>query len=90
MSWATIVYFKNTTIIVLVLLGLYWLVDHYAPLPLNHELFGLYAQGSGSLENRKRNEKVSKEMIDQEKSFRVFWTSLLVLYKFDICIMLLY
>ena len=33
---------KNIVIIVLVLLGVYWLVDHYAPLPLNHESFGLY------------------------------------------------
>ncbi len=33
---------KNIIIIVLVLLGLYWLADHYAPLPLNHESFGLY------------------------------------------------
>jgi hypothetical protein len=33
---------KNTIIIVLVLLGLYWLVDHVAPLPLNHESLGLY------------------------------------------------
>ncbi len=34
---------KNTIIIVLVLLGLYWLFDHFAPMPLNHESLGLYA-----------------------------------------------
>ncbi len=33
---------KKTIIVVLVVLGLYWLVDHAAPLPLNHESFGLY------------------------------------------------
>jgi di/tricarboxylate transporter len=33
---------KNITIVVLVILGLYWLVDHESPLPLNHEYFGLY------------------------------------------------
>lgn len=33
---------KKVVLIVLVLLGIYWLVDHYAPLPLNHEMFGLY------------------------------------------------
>jgi hypothetical protein len=33
---------KNLIIIVLVLLGAYWLFDHTAPLPLNHESFGLY------------------------------------------------
>jgi hypothetical protein len=33
---------KNLIIIVLVLLGIYWLFDHYAPLPLSHESFGLY------------------------------------------------
>lgn len=33
---------KNIAIIVLVLLGFYWLFDHMAPLPLNHEQFGLY------------------------------------------------
>jgi len=33
---------KKITIIVLVLLGVYWLADHYAPMPLNHESFGLY------------------------------------------------
>jgi hypothetical protein len=26
----------------LVLLGLYWLLDHSAPLPLSHESFGLF------------------------------------------------
>jgi hypothetical protein len=36
---------KNTIIIVLFLLGIYWLVDHAAPLPLNHESFGLYEHG---------------------------------------------
>ncbi len=34
---------KMLVIIVLVLLGLYWLIDHTAPFPLNHESFGLYA-----------------------------------------------
>lgn len=29
-------------IIVLVSIGLYWLIDHTAPLPFNHERFGLY------------------------------------------------
>jgi len=33
---------KLFTIIILVLLGLYWLFDHTAPLPFNHEQFGLY------------------------------------------------
>ncbi len=33
---------KTTIIIVLVLLGVYWLFDHYAPLPLSHESLGLY------------------------------------------------
>ncbi|TSC88224.1 MAG: Uncharacterized protein G01um10145_933, partial [Microgenomates group bacterium Gr01-1014_5] len=28
------------TVVVLVILGLYWLIDHSAPLPLNHEQFG--------------------------------------------------
>ncbi|MBX4197722.1 hypothetical protein KW782_00100 [Candidatus Parcubacteria bacterium] len=36
---------KNTIIIVLVLLGIYWLFDHTAPLPLNHASFGLYNHG---------------------------------------------
>lgn len=30
-------------IIVLVIVGLYWLIDHTASLPLNHEQFGLYS-----------------------------------------------
>ncbi len=34
---------KNLIIIILVLSGIYWLVDHYAPFPLNHESLGLYA-----------------------------------------------
>ncbi len=33
---------KTLVIIVLVILGFYWLIDHAAPLPLNHEQFGLY------------------------------------------------
>ncbi|HEX3095836.1 MAG TPA: hypothetical protein VHQ20_01815 [Patescibacteria group bacterium] len=33
---------KNAIIIALVLLGLYWLLDHHAPLPLNHDSLGLY------------------------------------------------
>ncbi len=33
---------KNLIAIVLILLGIYWLVVHYAPLPFNHESFGLY------------------------------------------------
>lgn len=33
---------KNTILIVLILIGLYWLVDHAAPLPFNHESLGLY------------------------------------------------
>ncbi len=33
---------KNIIIIVLVLLGLYWLFAHVSPLPLNHESMGLY------------------------------------------------
>jgi hypothetical protein len=36
---------KNTIIFVLVLLGLYWLFDHAAPMPLNHESLGLYEHG---------------------------------------------
>jgi hypothetical protein len=33
---------KKLLIILLVLLGVYWLFDHTDPLPLNHEQFGLY------------------------------------------------
>lgn len=33
---------KLLVIIVLVLFGLYWLVDHAPPLPFSHEQFGLY------------------------------------------------
>ena len=33
---------KTTLIILLIIVGLYWLVDHAAPMPLNHESFGLY------------------------------------------------
>jgi len=33
---------KMLTVIVLVLLGFYWLLDHAPPLPLNHEMFDLY------------------------------------------------
>lgn len=33
---------KTSVVILLILLGLYWLFDHYRPLPLNHESFGLY------------------------------------------------
>lgn len=33
---------KALAIVVLIILGIYWLVDHAAPLPLNHEDFGLY------------------------------------------------
>jgi type IV secretory pathway VirB2 component (pilin) len=29
-------------VIVLVIVGLYWLIAHTAPLPFNHEQFGLY------------------------------------------------
>ncbi len=34
---------KNTILVILYLLALYWLFDHYSPLPLNHESLGLYA-----------------------------------------------
>ena len=34
---------KIIVVVFLILFGLYWLFDHYAPLPLNHESFGLYA-----------------------------------------------
>ncbi len=37
---------KNLVIVLLVLLGLYWLADHFAPLPLNHESLGLYNHAS--------------------------------------------
>ncbi len=33
---------KTLVIVILVLFGLYWLFDHAAPMPLNHEQFGLY------------------------------------------------
>lgn len=33
---------KLGVVIVLVLMGIYWLVDHYPPMPLSHESFGLY------------------------------------------------
>jgi len=34
---------KKSVVIVLVVLGLYWLFEHRPPLPLNHEQFGLYS-----------------------------------------------
>ncbi len=33
---------KPIAVIVLVIIGLYWLINHTAPLPFNHEQFGLY------------------------------------------------
>ena len=33
---------KNLPVIFLIILGIYWLIDHSAPLPLNHEQFGLF------------------------------------------------
>ena len=33
---------KTLIVIILVLLGLYWLIAHKAPFPLSHESFGLY------------------------------------------------
>ncbi len=33
---------KILVIVVLVLIGVYWLIDHTNPLPLNHEQLGLY------------------------------------------------
>lgn len=33
---------KILIVVLLVIFGLYWLVDHTSPLPLNHESFGLY------------------------------------------------
>ncbi len=36
---------KTTIVTILIVLGLYWLLDHAAPLPLNHESFGLYEHG---------------------------------------------
>ncbi|HSX58051.1 MAG TPA: hypothetical protein VLE47_02140 [Candidatus Saccharimonadales bacterium] len=33
---------KILAVTLLILFGLYWLFDHYAPLPLNHESFHLY------------------------------------------------
>ncbi|MBI4080940.1 MAG: hypothetical protein HY430_04180 [Candidatus Levybacteria bacterium] len=36
---------KQIVVVLLVLVGLYWLIDHTAPLPFNHEQFGLYQHG---------------------------------------------
>ena len=36
---------KIITVAILVLLGIYWLFDHYTNLPFSHESFGLYAHG---------------------------------------------
>jgi hypothetical protein len=36
---------KKTIVIVLVLLGIYWLVAHASPFPLSHESLGLYEHG---------------------------------------------
>ena len=33
---------KIFVLVLLVVLGLYWLIDHASPLPLNHEQLGLY------------------------------------------------
>lgn len=33
---------KVFVVIVLVIIGLYWLLDHASPLPFNHESLGLY------------------------------------------------
>ena len=33
---------KKLIVVLLVLIGIYWLADHKAPLPFNHEQFGLY------------------------------------------------
>jgi hypothetical protein len=33
---------KSILVTAIAILGLYWLFAHYAPLPLNHEQFGLY------------------------------------------------
>ncbi len=33
---------KTLVSIVLLLLGVYWLLDHHAPLPLNHDSLGLH------------------------------------------------
>ncbi len=33
---------KNIIIIALIILGIYWLFDHHAPLPLSHDSLGLY------------------------------------------------
>ncbi len=33
---------KKFTIIILVLIGIYWLAAHFDPIPLNHEALGLY------------------------------------------------
>ncbi len=36
---------KNTVIIILVLVGIYWLAAHFDPIPFNHEALGLYEHG---------------------------------------------
>lgn len=33
---------KMITVVLLTILGIYWLVDHSAPLPLNHDSLGLF------------------------------------------------
>lgn len=33
---------KNAIVVLLILLGIYWLVDHTDPLPFNHEQLGLF------------------------------------------------
>jgi hypothetical protein len=33
---------KKLVVVLLIIIGLYWLIDHAAPLPFNHESFGLY------------------------------------------------
>ncbi len=33
---------KILVVVLLVIFGLYWLIDHTAPLPFNHEQFGLF------------------------------------------------
>jgi len=40
---------KNTIIVILGLLGLYWLLDHHSPLPLNHDSLGLHEHGIHSI-----------------------------------------
>lgn len=34
---------KKTIVVILVILGAYWLFDHHSPWPLNHDSLGLYA-----------------------------------------------